>query len=624
MGISPKNYTSRATYGSYQALRGLHPWGTLTRTCIPWSWLENDEKDGVEKIRAVTDQLFAGLENHNTKAMPRVYLYWPGKEEKHTSNPFYMRGEFWPADLQKQDISSEQFQSRLKRLIARLGEVWDNDPRIGIIEMGIIGKWGEQTFPGITPEMETLLGDSFQAAFKNKKIMTRVRPMTNFDAYPFGLKWDSFAHQDQLDRDGKIMAESPRWKLAPFGGETAYDWGNYTIQPGTSPTDTLADPVHRDFTVNLARKLHMTQLGWVAEYDQSNPDAQIGAVALQKALGYRFVLQSVTFPKSIEPGKEFDVAFQVRNDGSAPFYENWPAAMFLLDPSSRKVVWQGNFQQTDIRRWMPGENWDDAAQAYSTPPQVYEEKGSFQIPLSMPKGEYVLALGILDPQGGMLPTLRFSNQNYWKGGYHPLGLIGIQAEPASYVLDSSGFDDPAQDATIHYINPKQTEEQRAALENAEKRDPLFVLRAVNWWGFQANLNATGSLEVRDVTQTDPAVILRYDFANAQNGATVGAGTDLHLKEGAKALTFSVKGDAQAQLSAVLLFSNKEKFEYRWTYDTPSQAKDLELPFDASKLLYFSKGEKILRFPLIGLTLRVNKAPTNPTAGMLEFSNFQLK
>ena len=623
MGISPKNYTSRATYGSYQALRGMHPWGTLTRTCIPWSWLENDEKDGVEKIRTVSDQLFAGLENHNTKAMPRVYLYWPGKEEKNTSNPFYMRGEFWPADLKKQDTSSEQFKTRLKRFIARLGEVWDNDPRVGIIEMGIIGKWGEQTSPGINPELETILGDAFREAFKNKKIMTRVRPMTNFDAYPFGLQWDSFAHQDQLDRDGKIMADSPRWKVGPFGGETAYDWGNYTIQPGKDPTDNLADPVHRDFTVNLARKLHMTQLGWVAEYDQSNPDAQLGAEALQKALGYRFVLQSVTFPKSIQLDKKFEVAFQVRNDGSAPFYENWPVGLFLLDPNSRKVVWQEKFGQVDIRKWLPGENWDDAAKAYSVPAQIHQERGQFEIPPTLTKGEYVLALGVLDPQGGMLPTLRFSNPNYWNGGYHPVGIIGVDATPSSSVMDATTFNDPGLDKTIHYINPSQKAEQRASLDAADKIDPLFLFRPVNWWGLNANLEATGSVEVRNVTQSNPALIINYDFTNAKNGAVVGASSDLVVMDTAKALTFSVKSDASAHISAVLLFSNKDKFEYRWNYDTPGQAKELELPLEASKLLFFSKGEKILRFPLTGITIRINKTPESAQAGSLEISNFRL-
>ena len=109
------------------------------------------------------------------KVMPRVYLYWPGAQEKYKANPFYLMGKFWPADMKTDDYTSEQFKSRVTRLVSRLGQVWDNDPRVGIIEMGIQGKWGEQSDPDLHPEMEKVLGDAFSAAFQHKKIMTRVR-----------------------------------------------------------------------------------------------------------------------------------------------------------------------------------------------------------------------------------------------------------------------------------------------------------------------------------------------------------------------------------------------------------------------------------------------------------------
>ena len=52
------------------------------------------------------------------------------------------------------DYSSDQFKRRALRLIQRLGTVWDNDPRVAYIELGLIGRWGEQHSPSITPEMQ--------------------------------------------------------------------------------------------------------------------------------------------------------------------------------------------------------------------------------------------------------------------------------------------------------------------------------------------------------------------------------------------------------------------------------------------------------------------------------------
>jgi len=47
-------------------------------------------------------------------------------------------------------------------------------------------------------------------------------------------------------------------------------------------------------------------------------------------------------------------------------------------------------------------NWLRSEHSYHIQPQVYHVADSFQLPASIPKGEYVLALAILDP-AGMLP-----------------------------------------------------------------------------------------------------------------------------------------------------------------------------------------------------------------------------
>ena len=59
----------------------------------------------------------------------------------------------------------------------------------------------------------------------------------NDDIYNFGYYWDSFAHHDQEYYAFHLNKTSPRWKTAPIGGETAYNWGNLKIQPGESPDD---------------------------------------------------------------------------------------------------------------------------------------------------------------------------------------------------------------------------------------------------------------------------------------------------------------------------------------------------------------------------------------------------
>ena len=275
----------------------------------------------------------------------------------------------------------------------------------------------------------------------------------------------TLAYQDQLTLDGKYLENSPRWKVGPIGGEPAYDWGHYLIQPGKDPTDNLANPIHRDFTVNLARKPSTSVgLGWIGEYDQSNPQAVEGAAMLQKALGYRFVLHEASFPGAITPGQAFNVSFKVRNDGSAPFYDNWPVTLFLLDPTSHQSpsLEEAPSTRSTFASGCPATNGMTHPRPIKRPRKSIAKREASPFPTACPRGNMSSPVAVLDPMGGMLPSLRFSNQNYWNGGYFPIGRVGVGVTPATTVVDAKTYDNPGADNSLHYIDPRQTPEQKAA------------------------------------------------------------------------------------------------------------------------------------------------------------------
>jgi hypothetical protein len=118
-------------------------------------------------------------------------------------------------------------------------------------------------------------------------------------------------------------------------------------------------------------------------------------------------------------------------------------------------VWKSTFANLDIRQWLPGDkfNYDPinatfGTHAYAVPAVKYRATGTFTVPASMPAGEYVLALAILDP-AGMLPCARFAITNYWTGGRHPIGKIGVGASVANPQL--TAFDDLQADNSLHYV-----------------------------------------------------------------------------------------------------------------------------------------------------------------------------
>jgi len=431
-----------------------HPWATLAHTYIRWNELENQESDGIEKIIEVCDQKWKGVEEQNIKVIPRVYLHWSGDKK------------YWPEDMQEMDFSSQQFQERVLRLIDRLGECWDNDPRVAFIEMGIFGKWGEQHSPFPKKEMEKIVGDAFAEAFQNKKVSVR-RNWERFTDHPYGVYWDSWAHYNQIWQHGnsiKKINEDGRYLINYVGGEAAYDWGESAIQPGPSPTESVAVDKHRNFIVNSIRWLHCTQLRWIADYDQNNEEAVKGAEIIQKSLGYRFELNEIRFSLT----DSLKISFDVTNTGSAPFYYNWPVELALLDTAGYIPVWKSVFKNADIRTWLPGEGWTEPVWTavsegseylpdqnwngngkceWDKSPQKYSVTENFKV--NVREGTYILSLAVLDPATG-LPSLRFATANYLNRGRHPFGIVNIEADRCYSLPADFPFDDPYSDRSLNY------------------------------------------------------------------------------------------------------------------------------------------------------------------------------
>jgi len=420
--------------GFRSSLEIKHEYATLVKTYIRWNEIENAASDGVEKINQVCDIKWRGGAEQNIKFIPRIYLAWPRKESG------------WPADMTEGDFTSDQFKQRVIALIKKLGIAWDNDSRVAFVEMGLIGEWGEMEWPDTKDDIKEAIAAQFAASFQNKLVMIRWPNTYNDDIYNFGYYWDSWAHHDQRYYGFHLNNTSPKWKTAVIGGETAYDWGNRLIQPGKSPDVSLSTPVHRDYIIDQIRSLHGNHMGWIANYDHNNESVRAGAEIVQKAMGYCFVVSEVTYSKRIDTDTKFIVSFKVKNTGSTPFYYNWPVEVSLLDPETKQPVWKQTCNNLDIRTWIPGDKWDDKSDTYTITAEINSINQTF--PLSgVPSGEYIVALAILDPAGNR-PCARFAIKNYYNGGRHPIGKVGVNKNIDSFTV--SGFDDIQSDRSLSY------------------------------------------------------------------------------------------------------------------------------------------------------------------------------
>jgi len=473
VAVRPREFIG-AINNPLKGFRDYHSegYGLLVRQYVPWNAIEACEGDTVERIIAHTNRITQrggkSLAELNVKLVPRVYLDWDG-----TRGTAERSKQHWPADLPEFDYDSPAFQQRLRNLIAKLGQAWDNDPRIFAIQMGLIGYWGEHHSPAPTRAQRELLTECFRAAFKHKPVLVRHTD-AEFMSAGFGIYYDTFGNVGRephmAERSPSIVGQFPWqatnvypdiWKRSPIEGEVEYTWQKERADAdpegtfGRTPDETMLVPAYRRYMIDKIRRYHCSYLGWISGYSSDQPEVLAGAGELQKAFGYRFVLESFRFTPTVVAGGPLRVELAVRNTGSAPFYLDWPVAIGLLDPATRQPVWSAPLSKVEIRTWLPGQEWDGEADAYRRPARLNTVSDAVVLPAAIKPGEYLVALAILDREGGMVPSVRFAIENYVAGGWHPLGRIGVGRAPGRADVGDVPFDSPAFDRSLTYRVPAE-------------------------------------------------------------------------------------------------------------------------------------------------------------------------
>jgi Domain of unknown function (DUF4832) len=460
----------------------VNGYGLLERKYVKWNKIELSADDTVDRIIAYTNE-FARVqgkpgENFNVKFIPRVYLHW--YDEKKPD------GTHWPADLAEYDYDSPQFQQRLRRLIQKMGQAWDNDPRIFAVQMGLIGAWGEHHTPAPNTAQRQLLAEEFRRAFKNKIVLVRHND-PEFMKENYGIYYDTFAfigREPEANERGQFPWQAINvfphlWKKAPMEGEVEYNWQKTRTAAkaeqtfGRTPDETMKNEAYLRYMKDKVRKYHVSYLGWISDYNDKDKDVLVGAAELQKIFGYRFIIESFNYPSEAQPGQKLPLLFTVRNTGSAPFYLNWPVAVALLSAQTREVVWSAPLESVDIRQWLPGEKWDSTKMEYAQPAPLHKVQADINLPQDLKAGNYLIALAILDRQGGMVPSARFAITNYFRGGWHPFGFIGVGQQSPRFDLNDIAFDSPAFDNSLTYRVP-------ASLTSV-KAPPIPVIQPLAKW-----------------------------------------------------------------------------------------------------------------------------------------------
>ena len=215
--------------------------------------------------------------------------------------------------------------------VGRFGARYDNDTRIGFVQIGMLGFWGEwHTYPHTAwfPPQATQnrIFDAYLEAFPTTLLMQRYPSVGGTSVRPrLGLFDDSFAYSTLSDKQSlqwyfwpRVLAAGQEdfWKSSPMGGELrpelqrkifATDRSQYVLSDDKQAWNKTVDTTHVSWLLN-----HYAFSG--------TPDATerfVTNVAEQR-MGYELWVSRVEVKQTAEGTLLVNVT--LKNAGVAPFY----------------------------------------------------------------------------------------------------------------------------------------------------------------------------------------------------------------------------------------------------------------------------------------------------------------
>jgi len=248
-------------------------------------------------------------------------------------------------------------------LINELGRVYDGDPRIGFIEVGFLGHWGEwhtypdpSLFPDVKVQDRILL--AFNASFTKTALLVRYPDVTGTQkpsSIRIGFHDDSFGYDTLIADNWGFMQKmiyagaTQRWKDVPIGGEV-YPPCQQCIFDADPQGSCDTKPEKESFT-QCAMTTHASwqwdSAAFVQGYSGANLKRALTGALL---LGYQYYISYINVEQKCQSSTSglLLITLNITNTGIATFY--YPLSLVLT--SSKTVYTLYN----DLKSLLPSES----------------------------------------------------------------------------------------------------------------------------------------------------------------------------------------------------------------------------------------------------------------------------
>jgi hypothetical protein len=314
------------------------------------------------------------------------------------------------------DWNDPNYIARAEALINALGERYNNDPRLGWIDIFPYGDWGEwhtfgfpDTIAPMSAENQQQLIDTNIQAFSNKRLVM-FTPDSGALTYALsrsskiGIRVDCLGVPNMggiVDQLSNLPLAQDRWKTAPLIFEFCSE---ADFQVSLKQVETYHGAMVSD-----------GNFGSNSYQSYSNEDQEYLKRTFLSS-GYRFILNRMIISSPMQSGTRFTVTTIWSNVNVTPAYNLWNV-MVQLRNSSGTVAWQGK-SALDLQTLLPTTS---QTRGIDTPLTLAD---SFNLPDSISTGSYTVSVQILDPSNYYDP-LRLAIQGRNSDGSYSLGKVTI-------------------------------------------------------------------------------------------------------------------------------------------------------------------------------------------------------
>lgn len=294
------------------------------------------------------------------------------------------------------DWNNEYYLARWSNLMKALGDRFANDPRLGFIDFGGYGTWGEQhqwpiinSYPGPNGQLPASVSavqrihkaviDNFPNTYKalnppqmldqatNDGSATNSAAVMNYallqsmnvgirkDCIGGGtdMQWATYAVIDAAQSEAVANGvatqylPSERWKYAP----SITEWCN-NISPTSGAVSSFSRGLEATKTDHFAM---LSSSNWVGgpSITAYSASEQAAFVEANRISGYRYTIDSLTVPSTVQKGKTTPLTVNWNNLNVAPTYTNWNVTYQVRNQNGQVVATTAS--PLNLRQLYPGQ-----------------------------------------------------------------------------------------------------------------------------------------------------------------------------------------------------------------------------------------------------------------------------